>query len=288
MKIKKKWIVLFLLPSLLLFGFVYMASIVMVVSTSFTNWRIGNEIEFTGFANYISLFKSDVFLQALRNNLVWILLQSTIHVAIGVVFALVVSGKKWYSRFCQTAYMLPNIISSAALGMLFYNVFNPMYGPINKIVQALGFEHLDLNWFADARTAFATVTLTWLPFAAMIGILCLAELAAIANDIFEAAIIDGTSTFQLNWYIKLPMLKNAIGTGAILAAASMLQKMDILIMTTSGGPGNKTMNLPMLIYNTALRDNHFGLANAQGVVLILIGLLAIAAINRIYKMNERL
>ena len=288
MKIKKKWIVLFLLPSLLLFGFVYMASIAIVISTSFTNWRIGGDIDFTGLANYISLFKSDVFAQALKNNLVWIFLQSTIHVAIGVSFALAVSGKKWYNRFCQTSYMLPNIISNAALGMLFYNVFNPMYGPINKIIQSLGFENFNINWFADARTAFFAVTLTWLPFAAMVGILCLAELAAISNDIFEAAIIDGASPFQLTRYIKLPMLKNAIGTGAVLAASSMLQKMDILLMTTSGGPGNKTMNLPMLIYETALRDNNFGLANAQGVVLILVGLLSIAVVNRIFKMNESL
>jgi raffinose/stachyose/melibiose transport system permease protein len=66
----------------------------------------------------------------------------------------------------------------------------------------------------------------------------------------------------------------------------MLQKLDILIMTTKGGPGSKTMNLPLLIYNTALKDNNFALANAQGVLLVLIGCVCIALINRIYKMNE--
>jgi raffinose/stachyose/melibiose transport system permease protein len=81
-------------------------------------------------------------------------------------------------------------------------------------------------------------------------------------------------------------MRNAIGTGTILAATSMLQKMDILIMTSNGGPGNQTMNLPLLIYHTMMNDNNYGLANACGVVLIGIGLISIGLINKIYRMNQ--
>jgi raffinose/stachyose/melibiose transport system permease protein len=286
MKVKKRWIVIFLFPGTLLFLFVYLASIINVVGTSFTNWRIAGSISFNGVGNYIALFTSAIFHKALVNNLVWILLQSTIHVAIGILFALVTARKKFYSDFCKTVFMLPNILSSAALGMLFYNVFNPSYGPVNKIIQLLGNRNFNVNWYAASNTAFFAVTVTWLPFAAMIAILAAAELAAISDDIFEAAVIDGATELQINFMIKLPLLKNAIGTGTILAATSMLQKMDILIMTSNGGPGIETMNLPLLIYNTALRDNNFGLANAAGVLLILIGLASIGIINRIYRMGE--
>jgi raffinose/stachyose/melibiose transport system permease protein len=286
MKVKKRWIVIFLFPGTLLFLFVYLASIINVVGTSFTNWRIAGSISFNGIGNYITLFTSAIFHKALVNNLIWILLQSTVHVAIGILFALVTAQKKFYSGFCKTVFMLPNILSSAALGMLFYNVFNPSYGPVNKIVQLFGNKNFNVNWYANSGTAFFAVTVTWLPFAAMIAILAAAELAAISEDIFEAAVIDGASELQINLMIKLPLLKNAIGTGTILAATSMLQKMDILIMTSNGGPGIETMNLPLLIYNTALRDNNFGLANAAGVLLILIGLASIGIINRIYRMSE--
>jgi raffinose/stachyose/melibiose transport system permease protein len=197
-----------------------------------------------------------------------------------------VARKKVYSKFCQTVFMLPNILSSAALGMLFYNIFNPTYGPVNKIVQFFGNKNFNINWYANAQSAFFAVTVTWLPFAAMIAILTAAELAAIPDDIFEAAIIDGASEIQTIFRIKLPLLKNAIGTGTILAATSMLQKMDILIMTSNGGPGIQTMNLPLLIYNTAMQDANFGLANACAVLLILMGLVSIGAINKIYRMNE--
>jgi raffinose/stachyose/melibiose transport system permease protein len=229
---------------------------------------------------------SEKFQKALGNNLIWILLQSTIHVAIGVLFALIIARKRWYSKICQTVFMLPNILSSAALGMLFFNVFNPMYGPVNKIIQFFGNKGFNINWYANSKTAFFAVTMTWVPFAAIIAILAAAELAAIPDDVFEAAVIDGAGEFQINWRIKLPMLKNAIGTGTILAATSMLQKMDILIMTSNGGPGIQTMNLPLLIYLTAMQENNFGLANACGVILILIGLVSIGVINKLYRMNE--
>jgi raffinose/stachyose/melibiose transport system permease protein len=228
---------------------------------------------------------SDRFHQALWNNIIWILLQSTIHVAIGVLFALIVSKDRWYNKVCSTIFMLPNILSSAALGMLFYNVFNPMYGPVNKIIQFFGNKDFNVNWYANDQTAFFAVTMTWLPFAAVIAILAAAEMAAIPKDIFEAAIIDGAGEFQISWRIKLPLIKNAIGTGTILAATSMLQKMDILIMTSNGGPENATMNLPLFIYLTAMTDNNFGLANACGVILILIGFASIALIRLLLKIT---
>jgi len=286
MRIKKRWIVIFLFPGMLLFLFVYLASIANVFGTSFAGWRTGQKIIFIGLGNYFSLFTSDKFHKALLNNVIWIILQSTIHVAIGVLFALITVRKKWYHKVSQTIFMLPNILSSAALGMLFFNIFSPSYGPVNKIIRFFGNNNFNVNWYAYSNTAFFAVTMTWLPFAAVVGILATAEMAAISDDIFEAAIIDGATEFQMNVRIRLPLLKNAIGTGTILAATSMLQKMDILIMTSNGGPGHQTMNLPLLIYLTALQDNNLGLANACGVILILIGLASIGIINKIYRMNE--
>lgn len=286
MKIKKKWVVLFLFPGMCWFAFVYLFSIMQVVTTSFCEWRIAGEITFTGIENYIQIFASESFRKALLNNVIWIVLQSTVHVLFGVIFALIVSRGKRYSGFFRTVYMLPNIISSAALGMLFYNIFNPMYGPVNKLIQALGARDFKANWFADTNLSFFAVTLTWLPFAAIVSILVIAELTAISNSVLEAAIVDGASEFQLIWYVKLPLVRGAIGTGTILAATSMLQKLDILAMTSNGGPGNKTMNLPLLIYKTAFGANNFGQANAQGVVLIIVGLFSIGIINKIYRMNE--
>lgn len=104
----------------------------------------------------------------------------------------------------------------------------------------------------------------------------------------QAAIIDGASQLQINMFIVLPLMRNIIGTTTILAASNMLQKLDIILLTTSGGPGTRTTNMPMSIYRTALIDNNYSLANAQGVFLILFGLVAVLLIRKIYRMNENI
>ncbi|SHJ14087.1 carbohydrate ABC transporter membrane protein 1, CUT1 family [Clostridium cavendishii DSM 21758] len=286
MKNNKKWIAAFLLPATLIFIFVYAFSIGVLAVTSFTDWSIGSKLNFVGLKNYIELFKNEDFIKSLINTVIWILLQSTVHVAIGVIFALILARKKWYFKFARTAFMIPNIISSAALGLLFLCIFNPQFGAVNSLIKALGFTDFSQNWFMDPKTSFFTVTITWLPFAAVVAILVLAEMAAIPEDIYEAARVDGATEFEIIKMITLPLLKNIIGTATILSATSMLQKLDIIMMTTSGGPGNKTLNMPMFIYQTALKENNFGLANTGGVYLIILGLIAVGIISKIYKTDE--
>ncbi|SHJ32162.1 carbohydrate ABC transporter membrane protein 1, CUT1 family [Clostridium amylolyticum] len=282
----KKWIIAFLVPATLIFAFVYAFSIGVLVVTSFTDWSIGSKLSFVGLKNYIELFKNADFIKSLINTIIWILLQSTVHVAIGVIFALILSRKKWYFKFARTAFMIPNIISSAALGLLFLSIFNPQFGMVNNTIRALGFTEFSQNWFMDPKTSFFTVTITWLPFAAVVAILIMAEMASISEDVYEAAKVDGATEFQTMTLITLPLLRNIIGTATILSATSMLQKLDIIMMTTAGGPGNKTLNMPMFIYQTALTENNFSLANTGGVYLIILGLISVGLISKIYKTGE--
>lgn len=285
----KKWIVIFLLPGVLLFIFVFLLSLIVLFTTAFCDWKIGSEITFSGLDNFIYLFTQDQnFLKSIVNTLIWIVLQATIHVGIGVLLALILAKKRWYSNIVRTIFFIPNIISSAALGLMFLCFFNPQFGLVNNVLsQVLGKEVVH-NWFINPSTAFLTVTLTWLPFAGLITILVMAEMMSIPEDIYEAASIDGATTIQTNLKIVLPMMRNIIGTTTVLAASSMLQKLDIIMMTTSGGPGVRTMNMPMYLYRTALTENNYGLANAQGVVLIAVGVVVLFTIRKTYKMNEEI
>lgn len=284
---KKKWIVIFLAPGLLLFVFIFLISIVQLGVTSFTDWTIGTDPVFSGLKNYIYLFTEDTeFQQSIINTLIWILLQSTVHMCIGTTLALILRRRKWYTNFMRGVFMIPNIISSAALGMLFLCIMNPQFGMVNNIIRMVTGTDFSQNWFLGADTAFFSVTLTWLPYAGLVTILVMAEMASIPEDIYEAARVDGATDFQIDIKIVLPLMRNIIGTATVLAATSMLQKLDIIMMTTNGGPAGKTMNMPMYLYQTALTDNNYGLANAQGVILIAIGLVVVGLIRGIYRMDK--
>lgn len=277
---------LYILPTLLLFLIVYAVPLIVLFATSFCNWRTGGGISFNGLGNYIQLIAKDETFQAgFRNNVVWILLQGTVHVAIGTVFALLLAQRPFYWKFARTIYMIPSIISSAAMGMLFVCVFNPQFGMVNSIIRNFNptFDH---NWFMSYETAFATVTFTWLPYAGMVMLLILTEITSMDRSMIEAAIVDGADKLQLNLRIILPNLRNIIGTCVILEATTMLKKLDIIMLTTRGGPGSTTMNLPMFVYKTAMVENNFGLANAAGVILTLLGCLTVLIINKVFSIGE--
>ncbi len=286
MKNNKVGIVLFLMPAVLLFSVIFGISLVILFGTSFTDWSIGSTISFVGLKNYLNLFSDKDFVSAFGNTLIWVILQSTIHVFLGVLVALILTRKKFYWKFVRTVYMIPNIISAAALGMMFTILLNPQFGIVNRLIQSLGFQNFDLNWFQNKNSAFWSVTAIWLPYAATITILVLAEISAIDTSIYEAAQVDGATEFQTNIYITIPMLRNIIGTCAILGATSMLQKLDVLMMTTQGGPQNRTLNLPLYIYSSALTDNDFARANTAGIYLILLGLVTVLLINKLFRMGK--
>jgi raffinose/stachyose/melibiose transport system permease protein len=271
------WIAAFLLPTVILFLLIYGVSLVLLFGTSFTEWSLGMQRTFVGIKNYISLFHDSDFRAGLINTSIWVLLQCTIHVAIGVVFALILAQKEFYWKFARTVYMIPNIISSAALGMIYMVTFNADFGAVNSFIRIFGFKDFSQNWFMDYSTAFLTVTVIWLPFAAVVSILVLAEIAAIPESIIEAAKIDGADGIKTNLYIILPMLKNIIGTCVILAGTSMVQKLDVIMITTGGGPGNTTLNLPL---------NNFGYANTCGVFLVAFGIAMVFIITRLFSIGN--
>lgn len=279
-------ITLFLIPTMLLFILVYAASLVILLGTSFTEWSIGTKAIFRGVENYVRLFGADSdFRESLMHTILWIGLQSTVHVLIGLILALILAKKEFYWKFARTVYMIPNIISSAALGMLFLCVLNPDFGAVNSLIRVLGYRDFSTNWFMDYATSFFTVSMTWLPYAAVVTILILGEIGAMPESVLESAKIDGASDLKINLYIVIPLLRNILGTCVILGGTSMLQKLDIIMMTTGGGPGTETLNLPLYIYKTALMDNNFGYANTIGVFLITLGIVFVLMVQRLFRMG---
>ncbi|AUS96496.1 ABC transporter permease [Clostridium thermosuccinogenes] len=281
------WIVMFLAPSLVLFFMFYGIPLGMVFSTSFFNWKLSTpKMSFAGFSNYMQLLSDSSYRTAFRNTLIWIAIQSTVHVSIGTLVALTLAKHPKGWKFVRTSYMIPNIISSAAFAMIFLNIFNAEYGVVNNFIRLLGFEDFNLNWYFDSRSAFFTVTLSWVIYAPVIMLLILAEISSIDQSILEAAKVDGASSFQTDIYIVLPLLRNAIGSSVVVAGTSMLKEFEHIYLTTKGGPGTTTLNLPLYLYNTAMKVNNYSYANAVGVTIIIIGVIFVISINRLFRVGH--
>ena len=138
------------------------------------------------------------------------------------------------------------------------------------------------NLFGNSKYAFWTVTFTWILYSGFNTIIFLAEMGAIDQEIYEAARVDGAKPWQVDRYITLPLMKNIFGTCVTLASVAMVSQFDIIYMTTKGGPGSSTLNLPIYLYKAATLENNYGKANAVGVIQIVIGISLVLLIQRLF------
>ena len=283
-KNKKIWIFLFTIPCMILFAQVYAAPIITVFYTSLCDYTAFNSPAFQGIKNFITIFSDSDFICSIRNTLLWVVLQSTIHVGVGLAMALVLRRKPKGWKFARTAYMIPNIIPTAATGVMFTLLLNPMFGIVKPIMDFLGIDYAMVpNLFGNSRYAFWTVTATWILYSGFNTIIFLAEMGAVSKEIYEAAAIDGATPWQADRYITLPLMRNVCGTCVTLASVAMVSQFDIIYMTTKGGPGTSTLNLPIYLYKAATLENNYGKANAVGVVQIIIGITLVILIKGLFR-----
>ena len=283
-KNKKIWIFLFTIPCMILFALVYAAPIITVFYTSLCDYTAFNSPAFQGIKNFITIFSDSDFICSIRNTLLWVVLQSTIHVGVGLAMALVLRRKPKGWKFARTAYMIPNIIPTAATGVMFTLLLNPMFGIVKPIMDFLGIDYAMVpNLFGNSRYAFWTVTATWILYSGFNTIIFLAEMGAVSKEIYEAAAIHGATPWQPDRYITLPLMRNVCGTCVTLASVAMVSQFDIIYMTTKGGPGTSTLNLPIYLYKAATLENNYGKANAVGVVQIIIGITLVILIKGLFR-----
>lgn len=287
MKQKNKiWIAVFLIPTLVMFMLVYLGPMVLALVSSFTKWDGMQSMRFIGLDNYVKIFKDPVFHASLWHTLFWALLAVAVHVPFGVLVALVLKRKRKGWRFTRSVFMLPNIISRSALALMFVFIYKPDVGILNMLLKNVGLERFTRNWLVDSNTALLSVTNIWLWYAAVITLIVLSELSSISSEIEQAARIDGATARQVDWYIYLPLLRRAVGTGAIVAVTSVFKEFESIYMTTNGGPGDSSMTISVMMVNKIIQSNQYGYANTLGILLLVLGIIVMLFCNKLFRMDS--
>lgn len=279
-----KWIYLFLLPAILIFVVFYLQPIVTVFLTSFTKWDGFNSPHFIGLANYLSMLRSETFLLSLKNLLLWTVIAGTLHMGFGVLVALILYQKPCGWKVTRAVFMIPNVISAAAWAMIYKFIFNDSMGILNHLIREMN-PDFHVQWFYQSPYAFWAVTFTWIFYAVIVTLIVLNDLMSIPEELTEAAKVDGATGWKLTRYIHLPLCRNAIGTGVICSITARIAMFEQIQLTTAGGPGDDTMNIPLILVN-AISDLKYGYANANGVIMFILGLITLMLVNRLFRMNE--
>ena len=290
------------LPMLLFFVFV-VSPYAQAFYLALTNWTGYSPLyDFVGLENFRYLFgigtaPDKIFWAGLRNNLVLFLVVPAVTIVISLFFAsmLNLSGSTkggqirgvTGSAFYRILFFVPQVISVAALGIMFQQVFQPN-GLLNSLLRVIGVADPP-SWLADTRTALLTVILVmvWMNVGFYM-VYFSAAMSSIPRELIEAAAIDKATRFRTFMKITLPLLRPAVVVAFIYLGIAALDAFAIVQLMTigPGGPENSTTVMALSIYKNFKEQGLFGYATAQGVVLFLLTLVLAAATLRMTRKEQ--
>lgn len=275
-------IVAFLTPALILLALFFVLPVLYVVIVSFLKWNGISAPSFKGLGNYALLFADKAFRRSILNNVIWALVAACIQVPLAMLMALILSHRPRGWKFFRTVYFLPQVISGIALAMLWRGIYNADYGLLNGLLEAVGLGKYAADWLGGLNTAFPAVLIYWVFYVGYYMVIMMADISTIDQSYYEAATIDGATPFQQDLYITIPQIKKtSLLTCVTLASVMGLRQFEQVYMLTNGGPANRTSTLVLYLYKK-MQDANYGMSNATGMVLIIVGVIFIVCIRRLF------
>lgn len=265
-----------LAPGVILFTAFFVVPIGMVLSTSLTDWS-ARSLDFVGFENFDEILSDERFWRAALNTLFYVTAALLVQVPLATVVALVLSRRVRGWKFMRTLLFLPNMMSGAALGLVYIFVFNPRYGLLNGLLRAIGWDDLTRDWLYDLDSAIWAVTSTWVFSIGLYVILIMTDILSLPPEIHEAAELDGASVTRRELLITLPLIRPVLGTCALLALLFTLSYFDGVYVMTGGGPADRTATLALYGYRAYTAGN-WGEANAVGSLILILGVALIVLV----------
>lgn len=259
-----------------LYTLFFIIPIFMGINFSLTDWNgLTKGYNYVGFQNFVSLFQN----KRIRNSMLFTGKYTVALVVIVMALAMVLTllltyvvAAKFRTAF-RSVIFFPAVLSLITISLTWNQI---MYRVLPQLGQMLNIDWLSKNLLGDPKTAMWGVIFinvwqgTAIPF-----VILLAGIQNVPTDLYEAAKIDGASSFRLFTNITIPFMIPTINVAFVMVLKSGLTVFDIIQATTAGGPMRTTESAGILIYQLAFSDNKTGLSSAYAVVLLVtIGLIS--------------
>ena len=257
-------------PSVILLLIWMIVPLSMTVYFSFRYYNLLNPAAsgWAGWENYQYFLSDPAFWQAIRNTLAIVLGVLLITVVGGIAIALLIDQPIFGQGIVRILVISPFFVMPPVAALVWKNmILHPGYGVTADIARWLGVQPID--WFA-AYPLFSIIVIVawqWLPFATLI---LLTSLQSLDGEQKEAAEMDGAGFISRFIYLTLPHMARAITIVVLIQTIFLLAVYAEILVTTNGGPGYASTNLPFLIYRAARLSNDVGGAAAGGIVAIVL------------------
>ena len=276
----------YLAPALLLLTLVMLVPLLVGISYAFRNVQVFDPFDtgWVGLAHFRELLDDPSFWHAAGNTLWWTGLSLLFQFLLGFGLALLLRRPFAGRRLVQAVVFIPWAVPTFLSGLAWAWLFNPVVGPLPHWMARLGLMAKPENLLADPNWAMAGPILAnvWygIPFFA---ITLLAALHAIPGELYEAAEVDGASSWQRFTRLTLPFLAPTIAITVMLRTIWIANFADLIWVMTNGGPADSTQTLATYIFSTAYTKLDFGYASAVAAALLALLLLYGLAVLRLRR-----
>ncbi|MDA8424663.1 MAG: sugar ABC transporter permease [Treponema sp.] len=261
------------LPGVAILIFSLVVPIGFSVYFSLTDWAGFGKFHLIGLRNYRDILTADpIFWRSLWNALLLMLVTIFIQNPAAFALAAVLAHlSERVSRFLRTVYFIPALLSVVIIAKLWVSIYNPTYGILDKLLSALGLKSLALSWLSDPRTAIWAVIwiIIWQGFGWAL-LFYYSGLMTVPKDIEEAALVDGATWLQTYTRVIVPYLFPVISAVIVIDVISCMKQMEMIFLSTEGGPGQLTQFIAVYLYQKAFVASEYGYGNALSVLFVLI------------------
>lgn len=267
---------LLILPALIVVGVVTQIPFILTIIYSFISWNVKRPdlgIQFAGIDNYKKILTDSQFYQVVINSLAIVAVALTICTVLGILFGLMLNRNFRGVNLLRTLFVIPYFVMEAVVGIIWKTLMlNPSLGLNYYISSALGVAPIDFFGKYAQLTIIILIIWQWTPFFFLI---IMAGLQNMPSEIIESAKIDGATGWKLLINIQLPLIRDHINVAMTLGLINILKVFGLIYVTTSGGPGSSSSNLPYYSYKALFYDWNVGTAAAIAVVTVALTLIVV-------------
>ncbi|MGE5550217.1 MAG: carbohydrate ABC transporter permease [Bacteroidota bacterium] len=277
MKRRVRLAIPFLLPAVLLYGLFFIYPGLKAFYVSLHEWSgFTANMKYVGVSNFKELFYDEIFRGALKNNIFLVIIGGILIIVLALFFAnLIKQSRPRTEKLKTTAIFMPHLFNTVSVSILWIFIYNPRWGLLNGILDAVGLGGLARPWLGDPKTIMWAILLPLLWWSVGFYMLILkASMDRIPYTFFEAAQIDGASKWQMFRRLTLPLISDVVLICAVLWTVSALKQFGLVFSMTGGGPSNASQLIAVYLFETAFEAPggqgsilRMGYATAMAVVL---------------------
>jgi multiple sugar transport system permease protein len=244
---------------------------------AFTEYNSIQPPRWTGFGNFVKLYESSLVWNSIQSTVLFLLVAVPLRLAGALLLALLLQSKRRLFGLHRSVAYMPTVIPEVAYAIIWLWIFNPLYGPLNKLLESVGISGTD--WLANPGTAQTAIIIMSLFTIGEGFVVMLVGLRNIPRSLYESATVDGASTWQSFWRITFPLIMPWL---LLLSFRDLIVSMQNTFtpsfVMTYGGPYYATTYVPLLIYEIAFDFFDFGMAAAALVATYVVLLMLIGGV----------